>query len=517
MLKIGEELHGRYRIEALLGEGGMGAVYRAYDWLEKRMVAVKEFRLGDLPSKTKPPIKDKPVMRKDSQPPTSEGTIHRSQKQSLVTGEVIRRTPTASPEYFLPLQHSQSQPLTREQALEQFRQEAELLKKLNHPNLPQVFDFFTYRNQGYIIMTLVEGGDLYALFERKDHSLDEQQVRSWLFQILDALKHCHAHGVVHRDIKPENLLLTPEGRIYLVDFGIAKSVSSGATTTVFAAHALSPGFSPPEQYGGQGGTDARSDIYSLGAVLYFLLTGSVPPEAMERASGKLLVAPGKINPNISNRMQIVIRNCLELNKENRPQSVQEIERMLEEEPVLPPKMLPKFSLKWLAIPSALVLILTAFLVIRGVIGGEVDDPTPTGTPQVESSMTLSVIGESSSTFFPTSTVTKQTVIPSMTRTLSRTPTTTLTLTRTSTLLHTSTPTKTLILTTLIIPTATRVLSTSILPTATPPTPIPPTSIPPTSIPPTSIPPTPIPPTPIPPTPIPPTEPPVEATPTIIPP
>ena len=202
MLIIGEELHGRYRIEALLGEGGMGAVYKAHDWLKKREVAVKEFRLSDLPSKA------------DMQMP--EGTL-------------VRRN---------------SKPLTREQALEQFRREAELLSQLNHPNLPEIFDFFTREGQGYIVMTLIEGQDLFDLVEHNG-PVPEYQVRTWLEQISSALKHCHSHGVIHRDLKPENLLLDKSGQVFLVDFGIAKSLTATSTLTTMGARALSPVFLLP--------------------------------------------------------------------------------------------------------------------------------------------------------------------------------------------------------------------------------------------------------------------------------
>ena len=254
MLKIGEELHGRYRIDALLGEGGMGAVYQAFDWLKQRKVAVKEFLLRNLPS---------------------EGD---------------------SPEIESTQAHRGSKPLTREQALLQFRREAELLSRLTHPNLPEVLDFFTQEDQGYIVMTLIEGKDLYSLIEEHNAPFPEEQVRKWLEQILNALAYCHSHNVIHRDLKPENLILADDGKIFLVDFGIAKTLGTTSTLTTVGATALSPGYSPPEQYAGVGGTDERSDIYSIGAVLYFLLTGKNPVESTMRLAGDPLESPSIKKP-----------------------------------------------------------------------------------------------------------------------------------------------------------------------------------------------------------------------------
>lgn len=287
MLNIGEELHGRYRIEALLGEGGMGAVYRAHDWLKKRYVAIKEFRLADLPSQT------------DIQ--NQENTQSRRS----------------------------SRPMTREQALVQFRREAELLSQLNHPNLPEIYDFFSIGEQGYIVMTLVEGQDLYSYIDQKG-PVSEEKVRNWLEQILSALEHCHAHGVIHRDLKPENLLLDQNGEIFLVDFGIAKSLAATSAMTTVGARGLTPGFSPPEQYAGTGSTDERSDIYALGAVLYFLLTGTSPMESTARQAGDPLILPRQKNPAISLQMESLILHCMALSKFERPQNVAELRKLLVE-------------------------------------------------------------------------------------------------------------------------------------------------------------------------------------------
>ena len=289
MLSIGEELHGRYKIEALLGEGGMGAVYRASDWLEDgRPCAVKEFRLGQLPSKA-----ELDALGKDS--------------TQL---------------------HSNPNALSREQALEQFRREAKLLKQLDHPNLPKVFDYFTLGTEAYIVMTLIEGKDLVDTLQANNNQpLDERLILSILDQILSALSYCHEHHVIHRDIKPDNIILTTDGKAYLVDFGIAKDTTQSTNTTTIAARAQSPGYAPPEQ-GGISRTDERSDIYSLGATLYTLCTGQIPVHASDRSSGIPLPPVAKFNPKISQLLAYLVDRCMKLDRNARFQTVIEIQASL---------------------------------------------------------------------------------------------------------------------------------------------------------------------------------------------
>ena len=289
MLQVGDQLVGRYEIEALLGEGGMGAVFRAFDTLKQRKVAVKEFRLGDLPS-----------------------------EKDLVTGPDVTRGKRKTPAQ-----------LTREDALKLFKKEAHLLSSLQHPNLPEVFDFFILGSEGYIVMTLIEGRSLTDALEENGGPLSEETLTGWLKQVLEALQYCHSKGVIHRDLKPDNLLLTDDGQVYLIDFGIAKALNPGQRATSTGARILSPGYAPPEQYSArEGGIDPCSDLYSLGSVAYTLLTGEVPPEATDRMAGEKLPVPRTLNPTISGRMENFILHCLEMDKENRPQNVEEAIRLL---------------------------------------------------------------------------------------------------------------------------------------------------------------------------------------------
>jgi len=189
----------------------------------------------------------------------------------------------------------------------QFEREAQILAGLHHPNLPHVFDYFIQPAQGqYLVMDYVEGYDLQDVLDRISQPLIEKKVLEWIDQICDALIYLHTQNppVIHRDIKPANIKVTPTNRAMLVDFGVAKIYDPDKRTTM-AARAVTPGYSPVEQYG-HGTTDARTDQYALAATLYNLVTGKRPPESIERVTGAVLEEPCKINASISPHVEAAI-------------------------------------------------------------------------------------------------------------------------------------------------------------------------------------------------------------------
>lgn len=217
---------------------------------------------------------------------------------------------------------------TSSTAAVQFRLEAEILAGLEHPYLPEVWDYFEEGRGLYLVMEFIEGEDLETLLNR-DGPLPELIVRQWISQLCGALALMHARQppVIHRDIKPANIKVRSNGQPVLVDFGLAK-IFHPTQETVLAARAVSDGFSPIEQYG-RGRTDARSDIYALGATLYNLLTGIVPPDAPARAVDDPLVPPHQVNADISPGMERIILRALSMHTEARYQSALDMQRDLE--------------------------------------------------------------------------------------------------------------------------------------------------------------------------------------------
>jgi len=262
-LEQGTLLNGRYRIVDILGQGGMGSVYRALDENLGVEVAVKE---------------------------------------NLFTTDEYSR---------------------------QFRLEAVILASLRHQNMPRVTDHFVFENQGqYLVMDYIEGEDLRQRMERLGTIPEEDAILIGA-SICDALTHLHSRKppVLHRDIKPGNVKITPDGRIFLVDFGLAKLVQ-GTQATTTGARAMTPGYSPPEQYG-TARTDPRSDIYSLGATLYAALTGVIPEDGLARVMDNMQLTPiRKRNTKISRRLATAIEKAMEAYPDDRFQTADEFRRAL---------------------------------------------------------------------------------------------------------------------------------------------------------------------------------------------
>ncbi|MEN6409240.1 MAG: protein kinase [Anaerolineaceae bacterium] len=216
-----------------------------------------------------------------------------------------------------------------EEYTRQFYREATILAGLRHPNLPRVGDHFSIEGEGqYLVMDYIEGEDLRERMERVG-TLNEEEAVQIGAAICDALTYLHTRKppVVHRDIKPGNVKITPDGQVMLVDFGLAK-VMTGTQATTTGARAMTPGYSPPEQYG-TARTDPRTDIYSLGATLYAALTGVIPEDGLSRATGSAdLTSPRKINSKVSRRMSAALERALELRPEDRFQTAEEFKQAL---------------------------------------------------------------------------------------------------------------------------------------------------------------------------------------------
>jgi serine/threonine protein kinase len=204
----------------------------------------------------------------------------------------------------------------------QFELESMWLQSLDHNHIPKVREHFEWHGRLYLVMDFVDGENLEQKLLRVGvRGLTEPQLIQWIMPICDALQYLHTRipPILHRDVKPANIIVTPAGHPVLVDLGIAKEHLPGANQTLtFVRKAGTEGYAPPEQYASGGQTGPWSDVYGLGATLYHLVTGRVPPTAVERvALDRQLARPRDLNPAISAHLDAAIRRALALRPADR--------------------------------------------------------------------------------------------------------------------------------------------------------------------------------------------------------
>jgi serine/threonine-protein kinase len=233
--------------------------------------------------------------------------------------------------------------------VQQFETEAKLLATLSHPALPKAFDWFKQfgTDRYYLVMEFIDGVSAWEVVNRNGPMTPLSALRV-MEPVFDAVAYLHRQNppILHRDIKPQNILVSRERKVYLVDFGIAKVGGAGQKTAT-GARGVTPGFSPPEQYLATGETDVRSDIYSLGATMYFLLTGKVPPDATERLQREMAGQPSlepirSVNAAVSQQVEQAIMIAMALRKEQRFNNVGEFLAGLKGQTMLiqPPAPMP---------------------------------------------------------------------------------------------------------------------------------------------------------------------------------
>jgi tRNA A-37 threonylcarbamoyl transferase component Bud32/tetratricopeptide (TPR) repeat protein len=219
--------------------------------------------------------------------------------------------------------------------LARFQREARIVARLDHPNIVPVYDFAEHRGHPYLVMRFVEGETLKAHLQREPFSTEE--ALRLMRAVGDALAYAHGSGVLHRDIKPSNVILTPEGHFYLTDFGVARMAEAGESTLSRDMMVGTPQYIAPEQAKGETNLDARTDIYSLGVVLYELLVGRVPFQAdtpyavIHDHIFTPLPMPRSINPAVSESLERVLLKALAKEREDRFQSVEELVQAVEAE------------------------------------------------------------------------------------------------------------------------------------------------------------------------------------------
>lgn len=256
MLEIGSVIDGKYKILNVVGKGGMSVVYLAMNERANKQWAIKEVR-----------------------------------KDGMQSFDVVKQNLVA---------------------------ETDLLKKLNHPHLPSIIDVIDCDDTFLIVMDYIEGNPLSKALETSG-AQNQDDVIEWAKQLCDVLGYLHSRKppIIYRDMKPSNVMLKPDGNVMLIDFGTAREFkySSVADTTCLGTQ----GYAAPEQFGGHGQTDARTDIYCLGATMYHLVTGhnpATPPYEMYPIR--------QWNPMLSSGLEEIILKCTQRNPEDRYQSCAEL-------------------------------------------------------------------------------------------------------------------------------------------------------------------------------------------------
>lgn len=262
MARMGEIIDGKYEVLREVGRGGMSVVYLAMDKRLNKQWAIKEFR------------KDK-------------------------------------------------DDVSKQVALKALLDEANLMKKLDHPTLPRIVDIIDNHQTVYVIMDYIEGESLNKVLDAYG-AQPQEAVIEWAKQLSEVLDYLHTQNppVIYRDMKPANIMLKPDGTVRLIDFGIAREYKEGKDGDTEAIGTR--GYAAPEQFGGKGQTDARTDIYSLGVTLYHLVTGKNPAEPPYE-----IYPIRHWDPSFSSGLEWLIQKCTQLNPSDRYQSCAEVSYVLE--------------------------------------------------------------------------------------------------------------------------------------------------------------------------------------------
>lgn len=273
--------NGEYRIEKVLGQGGFGITYLGVQKSLDDKVAIKEFFM-------------KEHCNRDAA--TSKVSVG-----SVGSREIV------------------------DSFRKKFTKEARNIRKLKHRNIVSIIDVFEDNDTAYYVMEYFERGNLKELVDRHG-PLDETAAVAYVRQLASALEKVHTNGLLHLDIKPANVMLNDSDEAVLIDFGIAKHYDEGGHQTSSALIGTSEGYAPLEQYeaGALGSFTPATDIYALGATLFFLLTGTRPPKASDVMNDGLPALPG----NISSPVRNAVETAMSPRRKDRPQNITEFLALL---------------------------------------------------------------------------------------------------------------------------------------------------------------------------------------------
>lgn len=278
----GTILSGKYLVGKVLGFGGFGVTYIGYDTKLERKVAIKEYLPGEYSTRM---------------PGTTEVLTHDEEKSKQF-----------------------------QKGLSKFVEEAKILAKMQDCNgVVKIYDSFMENSTAYIVMEYMEGMELAEYLKEKGR-LSVEEAKEILHPVLIALKEIHAQGIMHRDIAPNNIYLLNDGRVKLYDFGASRYVSSSHSKSLSVI--VKPGFAPAEQYSSRGEQGPWTDVYSLAATFYNMITGIVPEDALDRIEKEELQKPSKLGVNIKKSEENALMNALNIKAEDRTRDIETLEKEL---------------------------------------------------------------------------------------------------------------------------------------------------------------------------------------------
>ena len=316
VLPYGAILNGRYIVGKMLGQGGFGITYIGWDLAMERKVAIKEY---------------------------------------YPSGQVSRNPGSRDLTWYTN-EHSRQ---ARQNGMQMFLKEARKMSKVdNLTNVVRVRDIFQENETAYIVMDFVEGETLKARLD-KTGPLTWKQAKEIFVPAMQAMEQVHQAGLVHRDISPDNLMLTPDGRVMILDLGAAKdlAINKGASS----AMVVKGGFSPPEQYAQQGGSGSWTDVYAMAATMYHSLTGVVPPTAVDRMQGESVNWALLASNGVPKHVISALQSAMALNAKERTQSMAELLRQCQSETAVvarkePPVSARKGNFRIIGFAAALCLV-----------------------------------------------------------------------------------------------------------------------------------------------------------------
>lgn len=275
-MRSGTILNGKYMVGKVLGKGGFGITYVGYNLDDNKRVAIKEF----FPS----------------------GIVYRNTQQTQVS-----------------ISDGDEKNIFHN-GIDKFISEAKMLNSLSaHPNITNIYECFLENNTAYYVMEYLEGDDLKRYYE-KNGKISEYDALRIMRDVCNALDFVHKQKIYHRDISPDNIFLLSDGSVKLIDFGAARRRMEGESIKLSVI--LKHGYAPLEQYQDKGNQGPWTDIYALGASMYFMMTGNLVPDCMSRLENPTLPSANELH--IQNSVWQILNKCLKMDIADRYQSAAEL-------------------------------------------------------------------------------------------------------------------------------------------------------------------------------------------------